>query len=1070
MGQKVWERHLWNDERSEATCCVSARPGIGLARPNRNLVESNLYHHLLVLMAAIQCLNCHALFAEDSHLRHHLAQKTACKDGHFKKVKTRPPPSPSTERASIRRRRQEPATLSSNSPDAHISPGGQQDDSCSSSTRSGPSSSTHSTAQDKFIRKTYPDAGKPLREHPTIFEMRKAVQKQEGLPPWAPFVSKEEWEFAEWIIASGISQDETDKLLKSGMRQFQLCVASNAAKFASYRDNKTLLKTIDLLPGPATSWKLIEITVKGDMQDAKGNTMTETLDVWARNPVEVVAELLGNPEFKDELEYAPAEVYMGAEMEGMDPDRLFEEMSASDWWNRVQTSGDLPKEATIAPVILASDKTQLSTFSGDKVAWPVYLTIGNIKNSVRRRPSRRAMVLLGYLPVSKLSCFRPQDRSLQGYRLFHFAMQQLLSPLVDAGKHGVEMVCADGLVRLVFPILAAYLADYPEQCLICCNKENRCPTCVVPRDERGELVDSCYRDPETTLAAVNDPSSSRFDNEGLRHVPNPFWMNLPHANIFNCITPDLLHQLHKGVFKDHLVKWTTKGFEAEVDSRFMRVPPYINLRAFKKGISSISQWTGNEFREMEKIFVCILCGLHEDSRVITATRAILDFIYLAHYPSHSTSTLEDMQRALETFHSHKQVFVDLGVRSHFNIQKIHWMKHYVVSIIDFGSCDGLSTEISERLHIDFAKQAYRASNRKAYIKQMILWLLRREKVRWMRGYIRWNTALETQNDLVGNQPTGYDVLLSDRDDDSEDEDLSDDCLQQSGLWTHESVEVLSYPAHPSHESQVVTYDHTDIHLDNHTGTTSRLATDLDDEADLEESQCTTYFSPYRIARRPGLGFYTAAEIVAHFGAVSFEHALKTFLQRECPTAQERYIEGTITKHPYAVFKQFSRVLPSLRGVDGDTFYDRIRACPSSHDQAAYFSTVLYVDQPEHAHTVGLEGYRVGQVRVIFSIPPSLQRLRADPTQANGHLAYVELFTPFTKQPEPHSKLYKVARSFSGMTRRAVVMPLTTIFRSCHLMPDWGGVADKTWSADTILEECEMFYLNPFSDHHMYIFV
>ena len=42
---------------------------------------------------------------------------------------------------------------------------------------------------------------------------------------------------------------------------------------------------------------------------------------------------------------------------------------------------------TIAPVIVTLDKTQLSTFSGDKTAWPVYLTIRNIAKSVQCSPS-----------------------------------------------------------------------------------------------------------------------------------------------------------------------------------------------------------------------------------------------------------------------------------------------------------------------------------------------------------------------------------------------------------------------------------------------------------------------------------------------------------------------------------------------------------------------------------------------------------------------------------------------------------------------------------------------------------
>jgi hypothetical protein len=65
----------------------------------------------------------------------------------------------------------------------------------------------------------------------------------------------------------------------------------------------------------------------------------------------------------------------------------------------------LPKGVVIAPVILASDKTQLSNFSGDKSAWPVYLTIGNISKKLRRSPSSHANILLGYIPTATLHCF-----------------------------------------------------------------------------------------------------------------------------------------------------------------------------------------------------------------------------------------------------------------------------------------------------------------------------------------------------------------------------------------------------------------------------------------------------------------------------------------------------------------------------------------------------------------------------------------------------------------------------------------------------------------------------------------
>ena len=124
-----------------------------------------------------------------------------------------------------------------------------------------------------------------------------------------------------------------------------------------------------------------------------------------------------------------------------------------------------PGGATIAPVIIALDKTHLSNFSRDKSTWPVYLTIGNIDKSSWQSPTARATVLIGYMPVTKLECFSKGKRQYQGYQVFHDCMRSLFKPLQTAGKEGIEMVCADGFTHCMYPILGAYVADHLEQCL-----------------------------------------------------------------------------------------------------------------------------------------------------------------------------------------------------------------------------------------------------------------------------------------------------------------------------------------------------------------------------------------------------------------------------------------------------------------------------------------------------------------------------------------------------------------------------------------------------------------------------
>lgn len=106
----------------------------------------------------------------------------------------------------------------------------------------------------------------------------------------------------------------------------------------------------------------------------------------------------------------------------------------------------LPKGATLAPVIIATDKTQLTQFSGNKSAYPVYLTIGNIPKALRRKPSKHACILIAYLSVDKVDRTKMTDieHCSRVQRVFHESMRTVLEPLVEAGNQGVEMVGSDG--------------------------------------------------------------------------------------------------------------------------------------------------------------------------------------------------------------------------------------------------------------------------------------------------------------------------------------------------------------------------------------------------------------------------------------------------------------------------------------------------------------------------------------------------------------------------------------------------------------------------------------------------
>ena len=378
------------------------------------------------------------------------------------------------------------------------------------------------------------------------------------------------------------------------------------------------------------------------------------------------------------------------------------------------------------------------------------MTIGNLPKDVRRKPSRRGQILLAYLPTSRLEHITNKEaRRRVAANLFHTCLSMILKPLAEAGVHGIKVTSGDGVVRRGHPIFAMYIGDYPEQLLVTCCKNGTCPKCDILRDEIGNdtVPDRPLRDVPTVLAALAEVRNSATAfasacrNAGIKPVAHPFWENLPFVNIFRSITPDILHQLLQGVVK-HVLLWLKKAYGAEeLDARCRRLPPNHQIRLFLKGITSLQRVTGKEHAHICRFLLGLIVSLPLRSgwspvRLVHAVRALLDFVYIAQYPAQTSETLVQLYTALERFHANKAIFVDLNIREHFRLPKLHSLDHYIASIKFFGTTDNYDTQHTERLHIDFTKDAYRATNHKDELPQMTLWLERREKILQHQAFIR----------------------------------------------------------------------------------------------------------------------------------------------------------------------------------------------------------------------------------------------------------------------------------------------------------------------------------------------
>ncbi|KAG7098012.1 hypothetical protein E1B28_005320 [Marasmius oreades] len=180
---------------------------------------------------------------------------------------------------------------------------------------------------------------------------------------YTPCSSKLEWELVRWAKLREPGATAMTKLLKIDGFSQHLGL--------SFSTNQGLNKLVNSIPD-RPRFHQEEVLIAG-----------QSFEFFYHNILDCIKALWGDPEFAPYLVFAPERHYQD---EGKQV-RLYHDMHTADWWWEMQEEFEKNHSgATIVPVIISSDKTQVTLFR-NKTAYPVYMTISNLPKFIRCKPS-----------------------------------------------------------------------------------------------------------------------------------------------------------------------------------------------------------------------------------------------------------------------------------------------------------------------------------------------------------------------------------------------------------------------------------------------------------------------------------------------------------------------------------------------------------------------------------------------------------------------------------------------------------------------------------------------------------
>ncbi|KAJ3572043.1 hypothetical protein NP233_g3352 [Leucocoprinus birnbaumii] len=809
------------------------------------------------------------------------------------------------------------------------------------------------------------------------------ADNQRGKGDWFPFGNRRQFEFADFIFRKTQMPSEELKQL--------LSFFGTSPPFASVNE---LHSKIDAIPYHNVKWRSASITYKGDIPNGPHPSwMDSKYDFWYRDPLELVRSIIANPSFCDEFDYAPYQEYINN-------DHRFHHFMSGDWaWRQADLIGQDVKNhgSMFVPIILGSDKTTVSVGTGDNSYWPIYLSIGNIHNNARRG-HRNGVVLLGFLPEVKAE---RQDKSKTAYMKFtrqvvHSTLRFILQALKPGMLEPVIVRCGDRHFR------KAVFWSRPRWCPKCILLPSYDPKYtplepIIPRSTE-----------HSAMIAQSFELDTLWSEYGVVGDIIPFTEYFPRGDIYATLSFDLLHQLIKGVFKDHLMTWIqdyitnhspfkrqAQEVLGEIDQRISIAPPFTGLRRFPQG-RQFKQWTGDDSKALMKVYLPALEG-YVPNEMLRALQAFLDFCYTTRKEVINTKSLAELQDALNRFVRYRDTFVQHGVRTAQTAPpRQHSMHHYFEMIRAFGTPNGLCSSITESKHIKAVKEPYRQLNRHKALEQMLKTNSRMDKLAAARLHFKELGMMDATED----GPSAFFLATHAGNDDDDDElPIQDDVELQAG------VQLAKRPS------------------------ATKLSLEL--------------FAPH-IPRNRLMPLLTEYLRKYHYCDLSIN------IDPSC------YSNLLFTTYPSILASFYA---PSdICGAHGMTT-ERIRVAPEWRtDGGPRYDTLFLKDTP-NAETI-LTGLAVARAQLFWSFKFDGQR---------HECALVDCYQFINEGPDENTGMWVVKPCLQGRFKVSQIVPLRSIFRAAHLLPHFTGPSrlNREATYNQTLDNMKIFYVNKYIDHHAF---